>query len=722
MENSCADLRAAAHAAHRAGRLQEAERAYKQLLAGPGDGADAANLGALLRSQGRLADALQVYREALACWGDELSLIGNAANALRDAGELEASTALLERGLQQHPGQPALLQGLAKTWLLRAEPARAQACLLELQQAGVNSHELWFDLGVAQARQGELEQGLACFERALQHNPRHATTAANRITLLKELGRLQEARSALEQAQANGLSAVELLAAEAGLLMAEQEMAPAAALFHGLCERQPLDPFHWLNLAACLRGLKQVSAPARVVKRGLSLNPGQHELQQALLQALAEMGELPQAAAVLQGMELDRLIEKDAHFFNLQFLATSYGLLPQGEQQRLAQAWEQRKRQSAGGMQQLWQDFIPEPIGCRPLRVGYLSSDFCNHPVSRFLLPLLQSHDRREVELWGLHTGPHWDGVSAQVQQCCDHWLDLRACSDLQAARMISDQRLDVLVELGGYTGNSRIGICVHQPAPLQVSYLGYPGATYLEAVPGWIGDATLFAQLAPEQRQHHGLEVAGGYMAFPRPVQAPEPCRHGPRRFRFGSFNHGRKLTDATLRLWGALLQQAPDAELVLKSISFLEPEERQRIEARCRAAGIPLQRLVLLPWAADLADHLAQYNQIDLALDPIPYGGATTTAEALWMGVPVIALHGPGMVGGLSASLLAGAGQPQWIAHSPEHYLQLCVEQHQQGARSTEQRLGLCEQLAGSALNDPRRVARELERLFRQALAGEV
>ena len=353
LENGCAELRVAAHAAHRGGKLPEAERLYKQLLQGSGDGADAANLGALLRAQGRLAEALELYRHALERWPDELSLIGNAANALRDAGELVASTAVLEQGLLRHPDQPALLQGLAKTWIARSEPARAITSLTKLQQLGVDSHELWFDLGVAQARLGRLQQGLHCFERAAQHSPGHGSTWANRITLLKELGRLPDARELLDRAKDHDLDSLELRSAEAGLLLAEQQMAAAAALFHQLCEAQPLDPCHWLNLSACLRGLRQVSAPARVVKQGLSLHPGHHELQQALLQALAQMGELPQAAALLQGMDLERLIEKDSHFYNLQFLATSYGLLPPDQVQRLARAWEHRKRHTAGGMQNL---------------------------------------------------------------------------------------------------------------------------------------------------------------------------------------------------------------------------------------------------------------------------------------------------------------------------------------------------------------------------------
>ena len=715
--SSAEGLREQAHAAHRAGQLERAEQLYKRLLLDQGLEADVANLGALLRRQGRLGEAVELYRKALKRGAVDPTLISNAANAFRQSGELQASSEVLQQGLKQQPGHPAFLQGLAKTLLAQGQPAQAMTHLQQLLQVSEPSHELWFDLGVAQSRQGDLEGALSCFQRASQLEPGHVATAANRVTLLKELGRLDQARNALAEARVLALEGVELAAAEAGLLMAEQEMGEAAALFHALCQQQPLDPCLWLNLSACLRALKHSTLPARVVKAGLSLHPADHELLQALLQTLAEHGKLSQARLVLAEINRLNIPQKDSHFFNLQFLATGYGLLTCEEQQQMASHWEQRKQKAACDLVSIWRDYLPEPLQSRRLRVGYLSSDFCNHPVGRFLLPVLESHNRSAVELWGLHTGPHWDAVSDQIQQACEHWLDLREYSDSQAARMIGDQRLDVLVELGGYTGNSRVGICVHGVAPVQMSYLGYPSATFLKALPYWLGDRCLFSHLSSAQCSHHLLELDGGYMCFPRPAQAPLPDRVGSDRFRFASFNHARKLTDATLELWGELLKQAPEATLVLKSISFLEQEEKQRIRCRCDRFGIAKDQLLILPWAQCLSEHLAQYNQVDVALDPIPYGGATTTAEALWMGVPVVCLHGEGMVGSLSASLLHSAEQPQWIARCLDDYLANALNLMAEGIRQRPSRLKLIAQIQESPLNQPRRVSSQLESLFLDA-----
>ena len=154
----------------------------------------------------------------------------------------------------------------------------------------------------------------------------------------------------------------------------------------------------------------------------------------------------------------------------------------------------------------LWADLLLEPNKGRRLRIGYLSADLCNHPVGRFLLPVLKHHDRKTVEVWGISCGPHRDWITEHIQENCEHWIDCRFHNDTIAARMIADQRLDVLVELGGYTSGSRLGILVHRPAPIQLSYLGFPAPTYLSCVDGWLGDEVLFGGLSPTDQSAHEL------------------------------------------------------------------------------------------------------------------------------------------------------------------------------------------------------------------------
>jgi predicted O-linked N-acetylglucosamine transferase (SPINDLY family) len=307
--------------------------------------------------------------------------------------------------------------------------------------------------------------------------------------------------------------------------------------------------------------------------------------------------------------------------------------------------------------------------------------------------------------------------VQAQLQRHCQHWVNLRHATDLEAARLVSDLQLDVVVELGGFTAGSRLDILCHRPAPVQLSYLGYFAPTYLSCIDGWIGDAMLFGGLNGVDRQAQALLlVEGGYMAYRDPA-LPEPQRGAAKCFRYGSFNHARKLSRQAVELFCGVMAAVPEAELVLKSISFVEQEEQARIRALFTAAGLASERLILLPWMEGRSAHLDCYREIDVALDPLPYGGATTTCEALAMGVPVVSLAGAGMVGRLSASVLQHAGCGAWIADSTEGYVAIAQQLAAAGPRRRGQRQDLRQQVLTSDLGNGPRLAQELERLYRLA-----
>ena len=233
----------------------------------------------------------------------------------------------------------------------------------------------------------------------------------------------------------------------------------------------------------------------------------------------------------------------------------------------------------------LWPDTILKPLEGRKLRVGYLSADLANHPVGRFLLPVLNNHNRERVEVWALSCGPHDDWITDQIREKVDHWVDLQFGTAAQCARVVADLRLDVLVELGGFTGDSRLELLCYRPAPVQLSYLGYPGPTFLSCIDGWLGDSVLFEQLNPvDQGAHPLIELKGGYMVFDTGGELPAPKRSAGERFRFGSFNHARKLTQS-IDLFCRVMAANPGRNF--QSISFCEADEQKRIRRRFEQAG---------------------------------------------------------------------------------------------------------------------------------------
>lgn len=704
-------------------RWAEAAQIYVELLSEEQDhlkrGDDVTNLGAVLRKLGRLQDAFEHYR----CWIQQFpshtGLRLNAVNCVLDLGLLVQAEQWIEEGLQTDAENQGLIQAKGRLLLAQNRPELARRVIENLCRQASDQAGPWLDLSLVCHRLGDLEGALTASQQAAQLDHNHGGAWGNQISMLRELGRLTEADQLVKNLNPNIRQQPEVRRAVADLWMEQRMMAEAEAELETLCQLQPQEAGHWINRAACLRQLKHFLAAEAVLKTGLRWVPNDQTLQEALGHCMAEIGKGHRGMALLRrAFPWDETLS-DASHASLQFLGAGYQLLEPAERQQLAKAWEQQKLRA--GVGPLWADTVREPLEGRRLRLGYFSADLCNHPVGRFLLPLLKHHCHQTVEIWGLSCGPHSDEITREIQQYCDHWLNLRFGTDIEIARIMADQNLDVIVELGGFTGLSRISALLYKPAPVQLSYLGYPAPTYLNAIDGWIGDHCLFGTLPELDRQAQKLiMLEGGYMSYAENA-LPEPKRYNAKRFRFGSFNHSRKLSAEAVDLFCRVLAASNESELVLKSVSFIEAAERERVRKMFEKAGLAAERLITLPWVEGRLAHLDCYQQVDVALDPMPYGGATTTCEALIMGVPVVSLAGDSMVSRLSATVLEHSGCGQWIANSKDEYLQIASDLARNGQRDAAQRATLRDQITRSKLGDGKRLARAMESSL-QAIAGGV
>ena len=707
--------------AHREGDLQVAETGYLGLLAKSPAVDDAINLGALLRKQGRLREAAEFYGQWLPKFRDELLLHLNAANCLHELNQQENCLILLRDYLQRHPEASKISWALARSLTELRKYTEAEILLRRLTKEDPKSVENWMELGVNLHKQEKKEEALTCFEEVNRLNPQHAISISNRITILKDAGRFQDCTKLIEELGVEMREDSMVRGAIATMYMAQNNVNAATKELKLLCTVEPNQAGHWLNLAANLRSMKQCNAALIVLKRGICRQPENADLSQALGQCLAELGYTKQALPVLLSSAGEMGKIKDDHLFNIQFLGAGYHLILPAALEEWAKTWEERKLKEANiGM--LWADVIRTPVKNRKIRVGYLSADWSNHPVCRFMMPILKNHDRKQVEIWGICSSPHRDIGNEIAKQNCDHWLDILHASDLEAARIISDLKLDVLVELGGYTGYSRISALIYKAAPVQLSYLGYFAPTYLNAIDGWIGDNTLFAGLNEVDKTAHKLwNIKGGYMAYESQIKLPSIGDIDRKIFRFGSFNHSRKLNPESIALYARVLQKVPNSELALKSVSFIEAAERKRITEALEKAGIQKERLILLDTTETSEKHLELYEEMDVALDPFPYGGATTSCEALVMGVPVVTLSGEGMVRQLSSSILASAGLNKLIATNEIDYIEIANTLADKGVRNKENRNKLRAKVLSSPLCDGKRLSNELERIYRDAYCAK-
>ena len=355
------------------------------------------------------------------------------------------------------------------------------------------------------------------------------------------------------------------------------------------------------------------------------------------------------------------------------------------------------------------------------LRIGWLTADVCHHPVARFLMGFFEAtahtlqHNHTLVNLRDHARESYLDRFQCYPQ--LNH-LDVTVLDPVQKVQIIRDANFDVAVDLSGWTGGHFMRGFLSRLAPLQVNYLGYFASTGLPTMDSWIGDDRLFPSPMQEWHSETVHRLPRCFIAWQPSRQldeAHEPVTDAPSGgIRFGCFNHNRKLSDATLRLWGQLLGAVPDSSLVLKANAASDPHTQTLLVRRMRRCGLDPERVIWLPLAPTHREHLQQYSQVDVALDCFPNGGCTTTCEALWMGVPVITLTGDHYVSRMSTSVLHGAGMATWCADKPSVYLDLARQQADRLAELRANRDRWRCQVVQHPLGDAVDLMRHLEQAF--------
>lgn len=353
----------------------------------------------------------------------------------------------------------------------------------------------------------------------------------------------------------------------------------------------------------------------------------------------------------------------------------------------------------------------------RRLRIGYVSRNFSRHSVGYFIEPVIARHDRSQYSVHCYYTHPDSDETTHRIAQNAEVWRHVAAGSDDALAAMIEQDGIDILIDLGGHTEFNRLGVFARRPAPVQVTWLGYPDTTGLPSIDYRITDAA--ADPAPEADQRHTerlLRLAPCFLCYQPPPDSPAIADRGTQGcIVFGCFNTLYKVNRGTIEIWARILHAMPESRLVLKSASLEHAQTASRLLDCFDQHGIARSRIELRPWATERADHLTVYNGIDIALDTFPYNGTTTTCEALWMGVPVVSLAGDLHMSRVGATLLPAAGLPDLVAASADDYVRVAVNLAHDTARRRAMRGHMRAKLAASPLLDHSSLVSGLERELR-------
>ncbi len=388
---------------------------------------------------------------------------------------------------------------------------------------------------------------------------------------------------------------------------------------------------------------------------------------------------------------------------------------PGYDTQAIAEEHRRWNRQHAEPLKRFIQPHANDRNPDRRLRIGYVSPDLREHPVGRFLLPLLSHHDKSQVEVFAYAQVPVSDALTRRLRAHVDVWRNIMGLSDAQVAGQIRQDRIDILIDLAMHLANNRLLVFAHKPAPVQVTYLAYCASTGLSAIDYRLSDPYLDPPGMDESiYSERTIRLPQTYWCYQPMVDLPpQPSPGlGSGRITFGCLNNFCKINDAMLAIWARVLQAVPASQLLLHAH---EGDHRQEVRKQLEQAGIEPQR-VQFAERVPMPEYLKIYHSIDVALDTFPYGGGTTSCDALWMGVPVVSLVGQRAVSRAGLSILSNVGLPELVASSGEEYVQIAANLANDPARLSDLRSTLRQRMERSPLMDAPAFARNIEAAYRR------
>ncbi len=673
------------------------------------------------------------------------SLIGKAV-AARQAGRLSEAASLFAQAAEQDPGNSGLLLFYGETLYRLGRLFSAHDTVVAAMRAAPENPDAEFLLGRILIGLGRPADAVPAFERSVLQRPAAALTWRFMAVALHALGRAADSEAAFaeadevqkESAEGYNQIGIDLLGqrrpveAEAAFrraaalnpalapahqnlgasLAAQERLRDAIAAERRAVALAPRSAAAWNNLAV-FEGARGAFIEAReAVTQALKIEPTHVDALNTLAQIRLEEGD---AHAAIDLVERARA-RQPAHRAVGSSLLLYRNYVAVGQPAALR---DEAKAVVAGlrpeGPSFVFQDRDRDTV--RRLRVGYVSGDFRRHSCANFIAPLFAAHDPQAIEIFAYSENPTDDEITTALRAHTRYWRPIVALGDGAAAELIHRDRIDILVDLSGHMAGNRLPVFALKPAPIQLTWLGYPSTTGLSTIDYRITDSRVDPPGKTDSFYTERLwRLPECFLAYKPISAAPVIDRDTSSTAAvFGSFNHLPKVTPDVVAAWARIMREVAGSRLVMKAKRLGEADVRNRYLKLFADQGVDGDRLELIGWQQSPADHMALYRRIDIALDPFPYNGTTTTCESLWMDVPVLTLAGDTPAGRVGASLLGAMGLDTLVATSEQDYVERAVALARDNAGLAEIRNGLRERLQASPLGDAPGFARRLEAAYR-------
>jgi protein O-GlcNAc transferase len=642
------------------------------------------SLGSALNDLRHIDEAVICYQKAISLKPDYAEAFFNLAKVFRYEGKVRKAVDCCQKAIQASPDfvEPYYLMG--NLFLDQGMLDQAITCYQKTVRLNPGKAEAYCNMGNALQAQSRYDEAITCYEKAIRLTPDLAEVYSNMGSALGELGRLDEALACYEKAIKLKPDYAEAFNNMGNLFESKGKLDEAASCYRRATDLKPDFAQARSNMGNVLKAQGNIAGAITCYKKAIALNPDYNRAHSNLVFA----------------MHYDSSIDPGAIF-----------------SESLAW-WRRHGKPNASRFSTNRFDHNSRALSKR-LRIGYVSPDFRQHSVSSFFLPLLMAHDRNEMEIFCYAEVKRPDDMTARIRGLADHWRSTVGFGDDAVAQKIYEDRIDILVDLAGHTGNSRLLVFARKPAPVQVTWLGYPDTTGMPVMDYRLTDEVADPEGNSDEYYSETLvRLKEGFLCYLPPDGAPDVSRLPALesgRITFGSFNNLPKVNEKVIEEWSRILLQVPGSSLLLKGKSLADESTKHRYMDLFIKNGVTSDQIKMLPKTSSISEHLDLYNRVDIGLDPFPYNGTTTTCEALWMGVPVVTLRGDRHSARVGESILTRLGLKELITVNGEEYVRRAVRLAGVLDRLEELRAGMRRRMMESHLCNSKSFARIIETAFR-------
>lgn len=669
-------------------------------------------LARILNRQDKKEDAVLNYRKAISLKPDYMDALNNLGTTLMSLELTDEAAEIFARILEKNPQDFNALSNTASILFNKDEYEQALEYYSRALTTNPKSPNVHNDIGRSLKYLSRHEEALLSFEKAIEYKPDY-------VEALLSAGKIYRENVQLDKAL-NYYSRIRLIVdqeeAYANVVHIYWELGRYSEAIMEAEEALKKFPESVINLNALGNVYSTISKYEEALscfERAFSLEPDNVETLSYIGATLKNLGRLEESINV-QKKALGPSASAPWIYGNLLLTMVYASFVSPEELTAVSREFGEKITDP------LMRDrpFKNDKALNRKLKIGYISPDFREHAVSYFLSPIYKL-DKEKFETFAYARVPKEDDFTIKIRKEFDHWRDIKFLNDDAAADLIESDKIDILVDIAGHTAHNGLMVFARKPAPIQVTWLGHPATTGMKAMDYRITDS--YAE-PPGMTEDLNIETLWRmpdiFCSYSSHANSPPVIDHPPFEdngyITFGCFNNFTKVNDAVLSAWAKIMNMVPDSRLLLEISGIKNEKTLAGVERRIAEQGIDLERVILEPRTQ--ANQFVLYNKIDIALDPFPCNGGTTSMDTLWMGVPFVTLSGRHFVSRMGVSILTNVGMPELIAESIDEYVSIAVNLAQDKEKLRHMRHNLRERTAASPLMDQDRFARNMGDSYRQ------